>query len=372
MSPGARLEHLLRVLGSAGVLADIGTDHARLPIAAVRRGRVRAAIATDLRAGPLAAARAAVEAAGLAGRVQLRQGYGLRPLAPGEADAIAIAGLHGATIAAILTDRPQVLVPGTRLLLMPARAAGALRSCLRAWGEAAAVPPGDGPAAGGPGSPPACPLPGRPSCSGQRRPPAAGLASRGPASPPSPPPGEEGGGVVPSAPPGPRRSPVPRGPALALRSESLVREGRHVYVLMDLVTVTAVPGPGGDERALDAPFRGDAGSPAGEPRFAPAGRWQPRAVEEAARELAGLAARRGLDPDTAVDAVGPALLAGAGGRPDPLLVAWLAELARPWRRAVRSNKGSSDRARQARRQAEQWLDFLDEVGRRWCREPRLP
>ena len=53
-------------------LADIGTDHAYLPVWLMLAGRLRSAIASDLRAGPLDRARATGKTWGVAERIDFR------------------------------------------------------------------------------------------------------------------------------------------------------------------------------------------------------------------------------------------------------------------------------------------------------------
>lgn len=83
-------------------LADIGTDHARLPVWLVERGICPRAIAVDLREGPLRAAERTICKAGLEAHIEVRLGDGLTPVRADEADDIVIAGMGGETIAAIL------------------------------------------------------------------------------------------------------------------------------------------------------------------------------------------------------------------------------------------------------------------------------
>lgn len=115
-------------------VADIGTDHAYLPIALLRSGRAPAAVATDSATGPLAAARRSVAAAGLADAVALRRGWGLEPLTPGEAGTIVIAGMGGYLIRDILAARMDLAAGAERLVLQPMRDAPALRRWLWANG----------------------------------------------------------------------------------------------------------------------------------------------------------------------------------------------------------------------------------------------
>ena len=73
-----KIELSLRLRMVAGLvppgsrLADIGTDHAYLPAALIQEGTIPAAIAADLRQGPLNRAKATVRECGLTGRVTFR------------------------------------------------------------------------------------------------------------------------------------------------------------------------------------------------------------------------------------------------------------------------------------------------------------
>ncbi len=111
-------------------MADIGTDHAYLPVWLVSRGICPSAIASDLRQGPLEAAERTVKAAGLSEAVALRLGDGLATLRPGEVEDIAIAGMGGETIAAILQAAPWVRDGALRLVLQPMTHAEDLRRWL--------------------------------------------------------------------------------------------------------------------------------------------------------------------------------------------------------------------------------------------------
>jgi len=112
------------------VLVDIGTDHAYLPAALVQAGVIPKAIAGDLLAGPLEAARATVATTGLVNQVELRLGDGLRVLTPGEAACATICGMGGPLIVEILTAGPLMGI--RRLVLQPMGAEAQVREWLSA------------------------------------------------------------------------------------------------------------------------------------------------------------------------------------------------------------------------------------------------
>lgn len=81
----ARLRCVAKHVRPGSVLADIGTDHARLPVYLVEQGICPKAIASDLRQGPADAARRTIRSAGLENRIEVRLGDGLTALTADEA-----------------------------------------------------------------------------------------------------------------------------------------------------------------------------------------------------------------------------------------------------------------------------------------------
>lgn len=116
-------------------LADVGTDHAYLPVWLRLHGRVAFAIACDLREGPLARARETGRLYAADG-IDYRLGNGLAVVSPEEADTIVIAGMGGENIAAILARAPWTADGRHTLLLQPQSRAEALRAFLAENGYA--------------------------------------------------------------------------------------------------------------------------------------------------------------------------------------------------------------------------------------------
>ena len=85
-------------------LADIGTDHAYLPVWLCRIGRCPCAIAADINPEPLKRGAQTISEAGLCGKVTTRLSDGLQQIAQDEADDIVIAGMGGELIAKIISD----------------------------------------------------------------------------------------------------------------------------------------------------------------------------------------------------------------------------------------------------------------------------
>ena len=100
-------------------VADIGTDHAYLPVYLVKHGICPSAIASDIRRGPADNARQNVAQAGLSDCIEVRLGDGLAGIAPDEVDDIVIAGMGGETIADILQAAVWVRHARYHLVLQP-------------------------------------------------------------------------------------------------------------------------------------------------------------------------------------------------------------------------------------------------------------
>ena len=125
-----RLSAVAALVRPGSRLADIGTDHAYLPVYLVQSGVCPSAIASDIGAGPLDAARRTVTENGLTSEIALRLGDGLATVSAGEVEDVAIAGMGGETIAAILEAAPWVQDKGIRLILQPMTRAEDLRRWL--------------------------------------------------------------------------------------------------------------------------------------------------------------------------------------------------------------------------------------------------
>ena len=107
--------------------ADVGTDHAYVPIKLLKDGRCSFVVASDINEGPLKIAQKNMEAEGLdKSSFSLRLGPGLKPIEKGEVDSIVIAGMGGETMMEILSDedaksrsfRQYVLQPRTKAELL--------------------------------------------------------------------------------------------------------------------------------------------------------------------------------------------------------------------------------------------------------------
>lgn len=130
-----RLRRLADWIPQGAAFADIGTDHALLPVWLVLHGRLRGCIASDLRIEPLRRAKATAKQWDVRG-IRFRLCDGLSGIRPDEADTIAIAGLGGENIAAILQRAPWTRGANRVLLLQPMTRAETLRRFLAENGYA--------------------------------------------------------------------------------------------------------------------------------------------------------------------------------------------------------------------------------------------
>ncbi len=130
----ARLGAAAAYVRQGAYFADIGTDHAYLPVFLLEDGRIDRAIAADIGAGPLRNAAKAVAASGYTDRVELIMTDGLTGLDGRGITDIAICGMGGELIATILEAAPFVKNHDIRLILQPMSRAGHLRRYLAETG----------------------------------------------------------------------------------------------------------------------------------------------------------------------------------------------------------------------------------------------
>ena len=131
-----RLRALAAWIPEGARLADVGTDHGYLTALLLREGRIRSAIASDLRPGPLDRARETARKCGVADRISFRLCDGLGAVGPEECDTVVIAGMGGENIASILAAAPWTADGRHTLLLQPQSRAEVLRAFLQDHGYA--------------------------------------------------------------------------------------------------------------------------------------------------------------------------------------------------------------------------------------------
>ncbi len=140
----ARLSTAAQFVRPGAVFADVGTDHAYLPIALLQKNRISRAVAADIAKAPLESARThldfcAKEDPTLYDRIDLvlTDGLlGLETYRPAITD-IAVCGMGGELIARILGEAPFIFDENIRLILQPMTMQPYLRTWL--WGACFAI-----------------------------------------------------------------------------------------------------------------------------------------------------------------------------------------------------------------------------------------
>ena len=114
-------------------IADIGTDHAYIPIFLTENYLADKVIATDINEGPLFIACENINKKNLEEKIETRLGGGLSVIGEGEVDEIIIAGMGGILISEII-DNDINIAKNSRLILQPMNAQYELRKYLLSHG----------------------------------------------------------------------------------------------------------------------------------------------------------------------------------------------------------------------------------------------
>lgn len=115
-------------------VADIGTDHAYVPIYLMEQGRILQALAMDIGKGPLERAAEHIREHGWELQIQTRLSDGMEAYRSGEADSIVIAGMGGAMIVKILSEGSGKYEGVKELILSPQSEIYLVRQWLRGHG----------------------------------------------------------------------------------------------------------------------------------------------------------------------------------------------------------------------------------------------
>lgn len=114
-----RLFAAAELLGTGNTLADIGSDHAFLPIYMLKNQRIAHAIITDINDMPLKNSMDHVNQYRMQNYCEFRKGSGLEIINDGDADLISICGMGGDLIATIIKNGIDTAKSAEKLVLQP-------------------------------------------------------------------------------------------------------------------------------------------------------------------------------------------------------------------------------------------------------------
>lgn len=129
-----RLSSAAKFVRQGAVFADIGTDHAHLPIFLLKSGVIDRAVCSDINEGPLDKARENAKDADLLSKIDFVLTDGAAALSEYGITDAAICGMGGELIARIITDAPFLRKEGVRLILQPMSRTAHLREKLATLG----------------------------------------------------------------------------------------------------------------------------------------------------------------------------------------------------------------------------------------------
>lgn len=125
-----RLKAIADSIFECNMIADIGSDHAYLPIFLIKNKKIKKAIASDVNIGPANISRERIRQYGIDNAIDVRVGYGLKVLEPNEADVIIISGMGGLLIVNIIKESQDIARNSQMLILQPMKDGYQLRKWL--------------------------------------------------------------------------------------------------------------------------------------------------------------------------------------------------------------------------------------------------
>lgn len=128
MELGIRLKKIASMVDVCDKVADIGTDHAYIPIYLIKNEVCTRAVASDINKGPVEKAKKNVELENLQRKIDCRLGGGFSTIAPKEVQAAVIAGMGGNLIRDIIEDGMEVFKNLDSCILQPVQNPEVLRA----------------------------------------------------------------------------------------------------------------------------------------------------------------------------------------------------------------------------------------------------
>ena len=115
-----RLNKIAQKVTQNGIIADIGTDHAYIPIFLYKNNRIKSGIACDISKGSLQKAKDNIKKYNLQDKIQTRLGNGLEKISlQDNVDTVIIAGMGGMLMIDILEKGKYILENVKELILQP-------------------------------------------------------------------------------------------------------------------------------------------------------------------------------------------------------------------------------------------------------------
>lgn len=114
-----RLLAVAEAVPSGSVFADIGTDHALVPVYLIKTGACKEGVASDIRKGPLERAKQNIDRHKCSECISTVLTDGLKGLPLEKTDVLIIAGMGGETIIRIIDESKSLIKRGTKLVIQP-------------------------------------------------------------------------------------------------------------------------------------------------------------------------------------------------------------------------------------------------------------